>query len=287
MKKIILTLFVLFVSLPLNAQEDTVADQLAVFEQLKAMTRAAVPSQSIAQINSDLRPHDIIYMPDGEGPFPVMLFFHGCSGRTLSHEQDWAKRLNAEGIAMISVDSYTGRGIDWQDACDFKAMIPWQRASDVIATIDYAKSLDKVDGGQIYLSGFSHGAMTLWASQVYASEMQAPIGLDGWPSDGFEGVKGNFLFYGPCMDPWTSDVPMEMFLGENDAYIEEGTCVNYQNNHPKGAGEFKYTIYPDATHTFDHAKPNQANVDAGSVYDEGATLNSWKRILSRINQKYD
>lgn len=265
-----------------NETPTSAEEQLSAFAALRTATRGATTPQTINEINSELRPFDITYMPEGDGPFAVMLFFHGCSGRTLSHEQEWANRLTSENIAMISVDSYSGRDISWQDACDFKAMIPWQRAADVIASIDYVKGLDKIDGNKIYLAGFSHGAMTTWAAQVFASEKQTPIGMGNWPKGGFDGVKGNFIFYGPCMEPWTVNVPTHVFTGDNDLYIDEGLCVNYKNIHPKSAGSFNLTIYPDATHTFDHANPNVANVEAGSVYDETATLDAWQQIKSVI-----
>jgi len=245
---------------------------------LRDMTRANTPTKSMAEINAELRPHDINYIPDGDGPFPVVLFFHGCSGRTLSHEQDWAKRMNDAGIAMISVDSYSGRGINWEDACNFKSMIPWQRAADVFTTIEHVRSIDNLDKNNIYLAGFSHGAMTNWAANVFASHKQAPISLKKYPKNGFKGVKGSFIFYGPCMEPVNTDVITHAFLGDNDAYIDENLCINYQNIHPENAGSFDYTIYKNATHTFDHAKPNAANVEAGSIYDEASTLDAWEKM---------
>ena len=265
-----------------DKQAPTAEEQLGAFSTLRSLTRAVTTSQSSADIKKERRPHDITYMPQGDGPFPVVLFFHGCSGRTLSHEQEWAARLNSENIAMISVDSYTGRNIRWQEACDFTTMIPWERASDVIATIDHVKGLKKIDSNNIYLAGFSHGAMTLWAAQVFASEKQPPIGMENWPQNGFDGVKGNFLFYGPCMEPWTVDVTTHVFTGDNDLYIDQQMCVDYKNIHPKDAGSFDLSIYRDATHTFDHANPNPANVEAGSVYDEAATMDAWQKIKNVI-----
>ena len=251
---------------------------------LREMTRANIPTKSIKEINAELRPHDIQYMPEGDGPFPVVLFFHGCSGRTLSHEHDWAKRMNDSGVAMISVDSYSGRDINWQDACNFKSMIPWQRAADVFATIEHVKKINKLDSSEIYLTGFSHGAMTNWAANVFASNKQAPISMAEYPKNGFQGVKGSFIFYGPCMEPVTTDIKTHAFLGDNDAYIDENMCINYQNIHPKDAGSFDLTIYKDATHTFDHAKPNAANVEAGSVYDEAATMDAWEKMKAIIKK---
>ncbi len=281
----VLALFYISVSFAWGQESEgssSTETQLNTFAAMRTAARDTAAPQTIADINADLRPHDIIYMPDGNGPFPVVLFFHGCSGRTLSHEKDWADRLSDEKIAMISVDSYTGRGINWEDACNFKEMIPWQRAADVIASINYVKTLDKIDGDNIYLAGFSHGAMTVWAAQVFASEKQAPIGMVNWPEGGFDGVKGSFIFYGPCMEPWTVDVTTHVFTGDEDRYIDEMTCVNHKNIHPKDAGPFHLTIYPGATHTFDHANPNAVNIEAGSVYDKAATIDAWQKMKDLI-----
>lgn len=256
-----------------NNMEDLLANALK-------RAQSTVPQISLAQIGAQLRPHDIIYRPDGEGPFPAVLFFHGCSGRTLSHEQDWAKRYNSAGVALISVDSYSGRGIDWEDACNMEKMLPWQRAGDVLSTIEYAKSLTDINPDQLYLSGFSHGAMTVWATLVFASSKTPPIGLDNWSVGGIEGVKAAFPFYGSCREPWTVDVDTTIFLGDSDRYIDESACEDYLPLHPKGAGPLTVTIYKEATHTFDHAVPNEANVAAGSVYDAKATAASWQRILT-------
>ncbi|MBT6033853.1 MAG: hypothetical protein HOH19_14865 [Kordiimonadaceae bacterium] len=238
-------------------------------------------------INSELRPHDNIYMPDGDGPFPAMLFFHGCSGPTLSHEQEWARRFNNEGIAMISVDSYSGRGINWEDACNMQAMLPWQRASDVISTLDYAKNFENIKNDEIYVAGFSHGAMTIWAALAFASNKTAPIGLETWPIGGIDGLKGAFMFYAPCMEPWDLDVSAAMLLGDNDQYIDEQTCISYKEKYPIVSKDLSVDIFEGSTHTFDHSIPNAANVAAGSKYDADATEKSWKIIqnIMKVNNE--
>lgn len=248
-----------------------------------AHAKATVKDRSIGAISKELRPYDQRYFPDSKQPVPTVLFFHGCSGATPSHEQDWAKRFNAEGIGLIAVDSYRGRGIDWQQACNFQVMTPWQRSADVLATIEDVAKDPRVDADQLYLAGFSHGAVTIWAALAQASTKSAPIGVTEWPEVGFEQhVQGAFLFYGTCMQPWTVDVDTVMFLGTEDRYIQEEVCQAYQPNHPAGAGALTLKIYPGATHTFDHAKPNQANVEAGSVYDAKATEDAWQTMLVAI-----
>ena len=254
-----------------------------------AHARASVGITTLDAINAELRPHDRLFKPEGDGPFPAVLFFHGCSGPTASHEDDWAEFYNSINVVMIAVDSYAGRGIDWNDACNAKAMTPWQRAADVLATVAYARTLDYVDSDALVLSGFSHGAMTIWQSQVFASTKEAPISLASWPEGAMDGVRLSFPFYGTCTNRWTAPISTTAFLGDNDRYIDEQSCIDYAaaNNDVKGSdGEplFSYRVFEGATHTFDHARPNKANVDAGSVYDAAATTEAQQTIAAAIAQ---
>lgn len=270
---------------PATLEEIVKSDDLStVIMNARQEARKNVALSSLEDIDSDLRSHDTIYWPEGDGPFPAVLFFHGCSGKTVSHEDDWAERYNSIGVAVISVDSYGGRGLDWNDVCNLQKLLPWQRANDVLSTIRYAREHDKIKGDELYLSGFSHGAMTVWATLGFASTQSAPIGLAEWPEGGIDGVKAAFLFYGSCIDSWDVDVDTTMFLAREDQYIDEAGCEAYLENHSPDTGPFTVTIYDNATHTFDHAKPNAANVAAGSKYDEAATLASWQRIQDVITQ---
>ncbi len=48
------------------------------------------------------------------------------------------------------------------------------------------------------------------------------------------------------------------------------------------AAYFSYKIFTGATHTFDHARPNASNVEAGSVYDAAATAEAQAMIAAEI-----
>lgn len=254
----------------------------AVLKVARNEARLNTPKSSLGDLNALLRPHDTIYWPDGDGPFPAVLFYHGCSGKTVSHEEDWAKRYNSIGVALISVDSYGGRDLEWEDVCNIQKLLPSERANDVLSTVKFARDHDKIKGDALYLSGFSHGAMTVWATLGFASTQTAPIGLEAWPELGIDGVKAAFLFYGSCNDSWNVNVDTTVFLGRDDQYIDEAGCEAYLETHATSAGPLQVKIFDNATHTFDHAKPNASNVEAGSKYDEAATLASWKRIQDVI-----
>lgn len=254
---------------------------------IKAQRNAekSVSPKPLSQLQTELLPHETVYLPSDEGaaPYPTLVFLHGCSGPTDSHEQDWAARFNALGVAVIAVDSYTGRDIDWNDACNFEKMTPWERSGDIVATIESLSERDKFDAENVYLAGFSHGAGTIWTFLRQLSDEKAPLSLARWPETDYEAViDGAFMFYGTCRGQWSVDIDSLMLLGAEDRYIDEAQCVNYA--HPSGAGDFEYVVYPGATHTFDHADPNPANVEAGSVYDEQATEDAWQRIKAKIEE---
>jgi len=259
---------------------ESVADEGSI-EDLYAAARAQASAETttIEDINEALRPHDRVYKPEGAGRFPTMLFFHGCSGPTRSHEEDWAAFYNSIGVAVIAVDSFAGRGIAWEEACNLQVMTAWERAGDVLATLRYARSLDFVDAEHLGATGFSHGAWTIWTALALASTATPPINLERWPDDGLDGLKLALPFYGGCYERWTVSVRTIAFLAEADRYIDEQSCVQFANRNPELATVFSYHVFSGATHTFDHATPNLANVEAGSVYD-GAAVAEAKRMIS-------
>ena len=260
------------------ADDGSVAEFIA---RMRERAAANVTPQPLSTLVQEIAPHLRWYQPESDGQHPVLIFMHGCSGATLSHEEDWAARVNSAGVSLLAVDSYGGRGLEWEEVCNFEKMTPWQRSGDVHASIAYLAEQPNVDMDNIYLAGFSHGAMSVWAFLEQASSLSPSIGLQAWPETNLAAVKAAFMFYGGCAEPWTVDIDAYVFLGGADRYIEPDVCEPYQAIHSPEAGELKVVVYPEATHTFDHSRPNQANVEAGSLYDAAATEDVW-RIMSGV-----
>src|SRR5215831_1968174 len=51
-----------------------------------------------------------LLVPEGVGPFPVVVLAHGCSGRTMV-DRTWAIVLRDWGYATFAIDSFTGRNL--------------------------------------------------------------------------------------------------------------------------------------------------------------------------------
>lgn len=267
-------------SMQRHAPEPMSAEQIGQMASIS--TNARRSTRSLGDLQPMLRDFDRIYTPRGVAPFPTVLFFHGCSGPTRSHETDWATFYTGLGYAMIAVDSIGGRDIKWEDVCNMQNLNPAERAGDVFASLDYVRGLPFVDPENLIITGFSHGAATVWATLLLASSDMPPIGIRALPRDGLHGVKAAYMFYGPCLSPWTVDVSAVSFIGESDRYIDPRDCARSARKANISGVDFDYEIYPGATHTFDHAKPNQANQEAGSVYDRKATDMARARIKEHL-----
>src|SRR3954467_14772911 len=85
-----------------------------------AMTGAAGASDQISIPHGGSAMPGILYLPDGQGPFPSVIAMHGCaglvnqSGKIFNRLNDWGERLAATGIAVLFPDSFSSRGLSTQ-----------------------------------------------------------------------------------------------------------------------------------------------------------------------------
>lgn len=106
-------------------------------------------------------------LPDGaEGPFPIVLIFHGFTGRrdglpVLGGEPvegmntRTARALAGQGIASLRID-FIGSG---ESDGDFADTTFTSQINDGIAALDYIESLDNIDASRIGVLGLSMGGM--------------------------------------------------------------------------------------------------------------------------------
>src|SRR5262245_42765706 len=77
---------------------------------------AAVP-ESVEIPVGETRLRAMLFKPEGNGPFPVVVGLHGCgglvgnAGAVQSRYRDWGQRLTAAGFAVLYLDSYGSRGL--------------------------------------------------------------------------------------------------------------------------------------------------------------------------------
>ncbi|MCE2488431.1 MAG: alpha/beta hydrolase [Anaerolineae bacterium] len=146
---------------PLTAQ-DSLADAAAALAG-----SMAEHSVSESDVSIDNMGHNIVgtlAMPEGEGPFPVVLLLHGFTGTrhelpVLGTEDTMFSRsarwLGERGVASLRID-FIGSGDSdgaWEDTT-FSGQI-----SDAIAALDYLAMMEGVDSGRISILGLSQGGL--------------------------------------------------------------------------------------------------------------------------------
>ncbi|WP_321373593.1 alpha/beta fold hydrolase [uncultured Draconibacterium sp.] len=107
----------------------------------------------------------MLMLPEGDGPFPVVVFIHGSgpSFRNSVWYLSVAKHLTNNGIAVVLPDK---RGCEKSEGewigADFN-----QLASDVLAAVEYVKGQNTFDYSEIGVLGMSQGG---WIAPVAATK---------------------------------------------------------------------------------------------------------------------
>src|SRR4051812_2302863 len=92
--------------------------------------------------------------PNGSGPFPAIVYLHGCSGLSKNTRARIADLLTGWGYLSLAVDSFATRGI--KEACH-GGMPP--RQADALGALVYLSNLPSVDATRIAVVGSSQGGI--------------------------------------------------------------------------------------------------------------------------------
>ncbi|RDU99994.1 dienelactone hydrolase family protein [Trinickia dinghuensis] len=184
-----------------------------------------------------------IYKPDGEGPFPLVVFNHGKiegdpraqpRSRPLSFAREFVRRgyvvvaPNREGFADSG-------GTYQQEGCDVEKNGVAQ-AADVKATIAYMSGKSYVDASHMVVAGTSHGGLTTMAYGMNAAQgVRGLINFSGGlRQDACAGWQDNLThafeqygesvhvpslwIYGDNDSVWSPNLTKRMYAG----YVEHG-----------------------------------------------------------------
>ena len=179
---------------------------------------------------------------------PAIVLLHGSGGLSGSHER-WAQEFIGMGIAVLLVDSFTGRGIVStsanQEALGRLAMI-----IDAYRALDLLAPDTRIDSDRIALIGFSRGGQAaLYASLRRFQKMHGRPGLE---------FAAYIPFYPSCNTQFRDDEnvttrPVRIHHGLTDNYVPIGPCKAYVGRlHAAGKRNVSLTEYPDAHHAFDN-----------------------------------
>ena len=239
-----LALFALFVGLLVAG---------AIFGHLRGWW---ADSRSPEELSRMLRPHDRIFLPDGRGPFPTLIFIHGCGGLSQAR-LDSAKRASDWGYALVAVDSLVARDFaPGRNLCGGRAALGPERAGDVWVSLSDIRRMDFVDPERIALVGYSHGGWTLMELLAFDPPHARPATLRSDPQGGLEGVRSMVLYYPYCGfanlgKRWSAAIPTLFLLGSADQTALPEPCIEAANVLQSDGLPVRLEVYEGAGHGFD------------------------------------
>jgi dienelactone hydrolase len=182
----------------------------------------------------------------GFSRMPAVVLLHG-SGGVSGHVDDWARSLNCLGIATLTVDSFTGRGIDTtlmnQEALGRLSMI-----IDAYRAHELLVRHPRIDASRIALMGFSRGGQAaLYAAVSRFRRMHAQRTAD---------YVAHIAFYPACYMRFLDDehverVPIHVLHGTEDDFNPIEPCRDYVARVRGAGGRIHLHEFPGAKHIFD------------------------------------
>ena len=249
-----------------------------------------VTKRSPAALSAMLRPFDVVAKPDGAGPFPTAVLFHGCGG-DWGQQRGWAWFLAQHDWAAVAVDSLSSRGIDGAGAlatvCRGRTLWGRERAGDVAVSLADVRAMPFVDPRRIVLMGWSHGAWSIMDLLALETAGGRPTNLTTSPPGGLDGVVGLVFFYPYCGfgalaagAGWRLQAPVLLLLAGRDsiaplpATLELARLLQAQH-HDVTRETF------DADHAFDVPE-----LPAGAAlrYEPAATAAAQEKVLAFLER---
>ena len=210
-----------------------------------------------------------VYKPEGDGPFPGIIFMGGCIPNS-DNEFVWARKLQKWGYATLIVDSYSPRGV--YDNCDKNRVLYLERALDAHAAKVQFGALPFVDESRVGIMGYCHGATTILAAANRSF-------LFGLPDEAAYPFKAAVALY-----PWCGrsvgevNTNLMILIGDKDDWTPASLCTD---NIPKPSSsdiEVIYKVYPDAYHMFDYNKNLRTFMGHWLGYNQKAMNDAEPRI---------
>ena len=184
---------------------------------------------------------------------PAVVFLHGDAG-AMGNQPVWIETFNALGIAVFTLDSFTGRGAVSSTSTrgsieGASAISSLGRVVDAYRALALLSQHPRIDATRIALMGVSSGGRT-----TLTSAMKRFSRLHASPDTGFAAY---IALYPPCNielndDEALNPAPVRIFHGAADVITLAGPCKEYVQR-LRGRGlDIEFTSFDDAHHGFDN-----------------------------------
>lgn len=223
-----------------------------------------------------------LYVPEGKGPFPVMVMLHGSRGIVPEQVELYRKAFMEIGAAFFVVDSFTPRGVTTTNDNQSQVSPSSDMVVDAHAALLALANDRRIDVNRAGLMGFSKGGIATFLSA-----------LQSWPEKTLKAIppyryKFYAMFYPGCaMQPFdmkTTGAPIYMFLGQKDEYTGTKNCIDLAIKLEVLGANLHTTVYPNAQHGWDMPGTTtypKAEVFKDCLFEQQSDL-TWKERTSRI-----
>lgn len=222
-----------------------------------------------------------LYKPKGEGPFPAVVFLHGCKG-TDERQWIWANRLKDWGYAVLVVDSFGPRNI--VDTCN-RSHGPFTQAVDAHSARAFLAAKPFVDSNKIAVMGWSQGGGgTLFALKPDTLSAAKFAADSETLSATLEPFKAGIAFYPPCSTSLKNlSAPLLILIGGADDWTPADRCSSAI---PKENTDHEVIlkIYPGAHHCFDWPGKNVSAYGHRLKYSPKAAKDSIKQVKKFLDK---
>ena len=195
--------------------------------------------------------HAEVLLPQGQGPFPVVVQMHGCGG-IQPMQRRYAEAAREAGVAVVILDSLTPRGIGRREAlmtvCSGLRLRGAERAGDLLQVLDWLQTQSWADPSRIAAAGWSHGGWSIMealaADGRHAALARLKLAVLVYP---YAGPLARTAQHG-----WGDNRPRVLAcLGGRDAVV--GTLAPRRALARLTADGLDVSVLdlPDATHCFD------------------------------------
>jgi dienelactone hydrolase len=239
---------------------------------LMAAAPVASARETLQQRIDQLLPGADLLLPEGKGPFPVVIQLHGCGGKG-DFQLGWAEVARKAGWAVIVVDSYKHRNISrlqaYATVCTGMHLWGRERAGDLYAMMEWTRHQPWADASHIAVAGWSHGGWTALDGMSLrpGAEMASATKLDGLPDEPLDGLVGAFCVY-PYVGVGTLsgsrgirwDAPVKALVGLNDVVVGGKGSVKTLEKMPTPKSPVEVVKLEGATHAFDEPKAKDLRV---------------------------
>ena len=253
-----------------------------------------IKKSSPEEVAALIEPHISVFKPQGDGPFPTILMFHGCGG-IKQQQVFWANIFQSWGYAAVYVDSYVGRGIDRERAlsqvCQGKELIGGERAADVLIAMAWTKQQPWADFDNLTLAGWSHGAWSIMDAFALEYDDKLPHSLNTAPDASLKDVDNLVLFYPYCglgdqgsENGWKQTPSTIAITVEHDSVVGDNVCEASFKTIENNTAHFQHEVLANVDHAFDSpvALELAGFTDASPTQDDSTATIKARRLIRKF-----